>query len=99
MRTAVEVTVVDARTGQPPLVSATLIATSAGRADTNVTLTGLPPSWPVVLFAGLGRPGVYWLVVRASGYEEWQGGPVTAHADRCGQPRTARVTARLQVLP
>jgi hypothetical protein len=92
---AVNVEILDAATGAPAAVGATLVIVDGDYSESTTGAAGTPP----VLAAGFERPGVYDLRVTREGYEDWvrenvrvsRGGP-------CNDLRSARFTARLTPL-
>lgn len=96
-RLALDVTAVDAVTGGLPTFPLTLTVRDAGPARTyELTKASAQGAANIV---GENRPGTYTLEIAAPGYQLWRRESVRVDENRCGEPETERVTARLERLP
>ena len=84
---AVEITVLDFRTRQPPAVEPVGVLTEGRFTETMLWYGG-------VLYGGVGRPGRYTVEIRTKGYEVWRW-RVTAASAECVGVETVEVTALL----
>ncbi|MEJ7809134.1 MAG: hypothetical protein WKG32_01830 [Gemmatimonadaceae bacterium] len=98
-RDAVQVTVIDARTGGPPTARPTLVVTEGAYADTGRAYDPLQGA-RLILSAGPERPGTYALTVTAQGYRTWaRSGVRVRRGGRCDRLETVQLTARLEPEP
>jgi hypothetical protein len=97
LRSSLLVFVVDAGTGASAAVGATVIVRGAAFRDSVVIAhEATPPGAAYYAFENEAVPGVYDVVVRKSGYLEWQQAAVEIRGGRCHVDQPARVTAMLQ---
>ena len=84
---AVEVTVLDFLTRQPPAVEPVGVLTEGRFTETMLWYKG-------VLYGGVGRPGHYTVEIRTEGYDVWRWVVTAASAD-CVGVETVEITALL----
>lgn len=84
---AVEVTVLDFSTRQPPAVEPVGVLTEGRFTETMLWYKG-------VLYGGVGRPGHYTVEIRTEGYDVWRW-VVTAASAECVGVETVEITALL----
>ena len=97
LRMSLSVSVFDAATGTPAATDATVIVHSSAFQDSVVlTQEVAPPLAPYMVFEDRAKAGTYSVIVRKSGYRDWQQNGVVIRADRCGVTSPAIVTANLE---
>lgn len=97
LKMSLSVSVFDAATGAPAATGATVIVHSSTFEDSVVlTREVAPPLAPYMVYEDRAKAGTYSVVVRKSGYRDWQENGVVIHADKCGVTSPAIVTAELQ---
>ena len=94
---SLSVSIFDAATAAPAATGATVIVHGPAFQD-SVVLTGeaAPPSAPYMVFEDRAKAGAYSVIVRKSGYRDWEKNDVVIQADRCGVSSAAIVIADLQ---
>lgn len=76
---ALTVTLLDARSDEPLLVQALVVARDGAYADSTGSAEPVFPTYSLAY----NRPGVYTVSVAALGYQPWQGGPFVVNKGQC----------------